>query len=304
MSADDVVLSLQRCLDRLVRRLRLGRAPVPGRRRLLVVQIDGLSQAVLERGLAEGRMPFVRRLLQRGGYRLRPMSVGLPTSTPAFQLAAMYGVRPDIPGFHYHDKRRGTDVYFPRAGDAAEVERLQAAGHRGIVTGGSAYGCVFTGGAVDSLLTFAMLKRPSGAGLLRALSAGLVLGWVVCKSLAISLIEIVRALLALLADPVGAPRGWKLLALKIGVSVWIRELFTLSVARDVYAGAPAIYVNYLDYDIFSHAWGPRHRRALRALRWTARSGTCGARSGACRSIATTSTCSPTTAKLTARPTTA
>jgi hypothetical protein len=271
MSADDVVLSLQRCLDRLVRRLRLGRAPVPGRRRLLVVQIDGLSQAVLERGLAEGRMPFVRRLLQRGGCRLRPMSVGLPTSTPAFQLAAMYGVRPDIPGFHYHDKRRGTDVYFPRAGDAAEVERLQAAGHRGIVTGGSAYGCVFTGGAVDSLLTFAMLKRPSGAGLLRALSAGLVLGWVVCKSLAISLIEIVRALLALLADPVGAPRGWKLLALKIGVSVWIRELFTLSVARDVYAGAPAIYVNYLDYDIFSHAWGPRHRRALRALRAVDRS---------------------------------
>jgi hypothetical protein len=50
------------------------------------------------------------------------------------------------------------------------------------------------------------------------------------------------------------------------VSVWIRELFTLSSARDVYAGAPAIYVNYLDYDIFAHAWGPRHRRALRSLR--------------------------------------
>ncbi len=271
MSADDVVLFLQRWLDRLVRRVRLGRAPVPGRRRLLVVQIDGLSRAVLKRGLAEGRMPFVRRLLQRGGCRLRPMSVGLPTSTPAFQMAAMYGARPDIPGFHYHDKRRRTDVYFPRAGDAAHVEHTQAAGRRGIVTGGSTYGCVFTGGAANSLLTFAMLKRPSGAGVLRALSAALVLGWVVCKSLAISFLEIGRALLALIADPVGAPRGWKLLALKIGVSVWIRELFTLSAARDVYAGTPAIYVNYLDYDIFSHAWGPRHRRALRALRAVDRS---------------------------------
>jgi Type I phosphodiesterase / nucleotide pyrophosphatase len=271
MSADDVVLFLQRWLDRLVRRVRLGRAPVPGRRRLLVVQIDGLSRAVLKRGLAEGRMPFVRRLLQRSGCRLRPMSVGLPTSTPAFQMAAMYGARPDIPGFHYHDKRRRTDVYFPRAGDAAHVEHTQAAGRRGIVTGGSTYGCVFTGGAANSLLTFAMLKRPSGAGVLRALSAALVLGWVVCKSLAISFLEIGRALLALIADPVGAPRGWKLLALKIGVSVWIRELFTLSAARDVYAGTPAIYVNYLDYDIFSHAWGPRHRRALRALRAVDRS---------------------------------
>jgi type I phosphodiesterase/nucleotide pyrophosphatase len=271
MSADDVVLLVQGWLDRLVRRLRLGRAPATGRRRLLVVQIDGLSRAVLERGVAEGRMPFVRRLLQRGGCRLHPMSVGLPTSTPAFQMAAMYGVMPDIPGFHYHDKRGRTDVYFPRAGDAARVEATQARGRLGIVTGGSTYGCVFTGGAANSLLTFAMLKRPSGAGVLGALSAVVVLAWVAVKSFAISVMEIVRALLVLLADPLGAPRGWKLLALKIGVSVWIRQLFTLSTARDIYAGSPAIYVNYLDYDIFAHAWGPRHRRALRALRSVDRS---------------------------------
>jgi hypothetical protein len=266
MSPDDLVLLLQRWLDRLVRRLRLGRAPVPGSQRLLIVQIDGLSRAVLEQSLTEGHMPFLRRRLQRGGCRLHPMSVGLPTSTPAFQMAAMYGVRPDIPGFHYHDKRRRADVYFPRAGDAAFVQETQANGRRGIVTGGSTYGCVFTGGAANSLMTFAMLKRPSGQGVLRALSAFVVLAWVVLKSLAISIGEIVRALLVFVADPVGAPRGWKLLALKVGVSVWIRELFTLSAARDIYAGTPAIYVNYLDYDIFAHAWGPRHRRARRALR--------------------------------------
>lgn len=271
MPLDDLVLSLQRGLDRVVRRVRLGRAPTPGRRRLLIVQIDGLSQSVLQRGLDEGRMPFLRRLLERGGYRLYPMSVGLPTSTPAFQMAAMYGVAPDIPGFHYHDKRRRSDVYFPRAGDAAHVEATQAAGRLGIVTGGSTYGCVFTGGAANSLLTFTMLKRPSAPGLLRALSAGVVLAWVVAKSVAISTGQIGRALLAFVADPVGAPRGWKLLAFKVGVSVWIRELFTLSAARDLYAGAPAVYVNYLDYDIFAHAWGPRHRRALRALRSVDRS---------------------------------
>jgi len=122
VTLDDLVLLFQHWLDRLVRRLRLGRAPSPGRRRLLIVQIDGLSREVLERALKEGRMPFLRRLIERGGHRLHPMSVGLPTSTPAFQMAAMYGVSPDIPGFHYHDKRRRSDVYFPRAGDAAWVE--------------------------------------------------------------------------------------------------------------------------------------------------------------------------------------
>jgi hypothetical protein len=42
MPLDDVVLALQHLVDRLIRRLRLGRAPAAGRRRLLIVQIDGL----------------------------------------------------------------------------------------------------------------------------------------------------------------------------------------------------------------------------------------------------------------------
>ena len=137
MSLDDIFLFLQNAIDRFVRRVRIGAPPARGRRHLLIVQIDGLARSVLDQGLAEGRMPFLRRLLARGAYRLTPMSVGLPSSTPAFQMAAMYGVRPDIPGFHYHDKRRRSDVYFPRAGDAAFVEREQASGRLGIVHGGS-----------------------------------------------------------------------------------------------------------------------------------------------------------------------
>ena len=271
MSFDDLVLSLQNLLDRLVRRLRLGRAPVRGRRRLLIVQIDGLSRSVLEQALAERRMPFLARLLARG-HRSAPMSVGLPTSTAAFQLAAMYGVRPDIPGFHYHDKRRRDDVYFPRGGDAAYVEQEQAGGRRGIVADGSTYGCVFTGGAVNNVFSFAKIKRPTGAGLLRVLSATVVLLWVALKSLVLSAIELLRALLRLTADPVAEMnRGWKWLAIKIGISVWVRELFTLAASRDIYAGVPAIYVNYLDYDVFAHAYGPRHRRALRSLRQVDRS---------------------------------
>src|SRR5437667_9998019 len=267
MALDDLVLGLQRALDRLVRRLRLGAPPVPGRRRLLIVQIDGLSRAVLEQALARGRAPFLGRLLRERGYQMAPMSVGLPTSTPAFQMAAMYGVRPDIPGFHYHDKRRKVDVYFPRGGDAANVEKVQAAGRRGIVGGGGAYGCVFTGGADNNLLTFAMISRPSGRCLLRTLSKSVVLAWVLMKGSLASLIELSRAALRFVADPLSvSPEGWKWLAIKIGISLWLRELFTLAVAHDLYSGIPTIYVNYLDYDIAAHAWGPRHRRALSTLR--------------------------------------
>lgn len=272
MSLDEVVLWLQRSLDRGIRRLRLGPAPPAERRRLLIVQIDGLAHSVLERGLAEGRLPFLGRLLAGQAHRIHSMSVGLPTSTPAFQLAAMYGVRGDIPGFHYHDKRRRADVYFPRGGDAAWVEQTQAGGRAGILEGGSAYGCVFTGGAVNSLFNFAELRRPTGRGVLRAVSGVVVLAWVVIKSLALTALELTRAFLRFLAEPVAeSTRGWKWLALKVGISVWVRQLFTLAVSRDLYRGAPAVYVNYLDYDVFAHAYGPRHRRALRALRQVDRS---------------------------------
>jgi hypothetical protein len=102
---------------------------------------------------------------------------------------------------------------------------------------------------------------------LRVVSAFVVLGWVVVKGVVLSAIELARALLRLVADPVGeGARGWKWLAIKIGLSVWLRELFTLGVSRDLYAGVPAIYVNYLDYDVFAHGFGPRHHRAMRALR--------------------------------------
>jgi len=267
MPLDDLVLGVQHALDRLVRRIRLGPPPAPGRRRLLIVQIDGLSRAVLEEAMARGRAPFLARLLRRRGFLMAPMSVGLPTSTPAFQLAAMYGVRPDIPGFHYHDKRRRTDVYFPRGGDAAHVEYTQAAGRRGIVSGGGTYGCVFTGGALSNLLTFARIKRPTGAGLIRAASKVVVIAWVLAKGTVASSVEVVRALLRMVADPLAPASGsWKWLAIKLGISVWLRELFTLAVAHDIYTGVPTIYVNYLDYDVAGHAWGPRHRRALQALR--------------------------------------
>jgi hypothetical protein len=263
--ADDVVLSLQAGVDRLIRRLRGGAAPLSTHRRLLVVQIDGLSSVALDQGLASNYMPFLARMLERHGYRREPLAVGMPTSTPAFQMAAMYGVRPDIPGFHYYSRERRGDIHFPRPGHAAWVEERQAAGRRGILDGGSAYGCVFTGGAQNDLFSFARLTRPTRRGLVSALSAFVVMGWVLAKNLALTAIEVARAVLRLIANPVG-DQGWRWLTIQLAISVWIRGFFTLAVSRDLYAGVPAVYVNYVDYDVAAHAFGPRSRRALRSLR--------------------------------------
>jgi Type I phosphodiesterase / nucleotide pyrophosphatase len=266
MALGDLFLRAQGVIDRLVRRLRLGRAPTAGRRRLLVVQIDGLSRAVLDQALARGEMPFLRRLLALGGHRLTPMTVGIPTSTPAFQMAMMFGIRPDIPGFHYYDKRRRTDIHFPRAGHAAFVEADQARGRPGILQGGSVYGCVFTGGAVHDFFSFTRLTRPRASGVVRVLSAAVVIAWVAAKSAAMTCNELLRVLGRIARRPSQGRSEWRWFKKHIAICVWTREWFTFAVARDAYDGVPAIYVNYLDHDETGHAFGPRSRQAFQALR--------------------------------------
>ena len=265
---DELVLALQGLVDRIARWARLGPTEGIARRRFLIVQIDGLSREVFEGALHTGAIPNTARLLASRRFLRRPMSVGLPSSTPAFQAAAMYGVKPDIPGFHYYDKRARRDLHFPEPGAADFVETRHAEGRRGILEGGSCYGCVFTGGAENSLLTFARLMKPTRAGLplLRLGLSVVLLGWVTAKCVWLTAVELARFVARLAVHPGSASHdGLRWLGLKIVFSIWLRELFTLSVSADLYRGVPAVYVNFLDYDVFAHAFGPTHRSALRAL---------------------------------------
>ena len=273
-----LVLRGQRLVDRWSRWLRLSpAAESPVARRFLIVQIDGLSRAALDQGLAGGSLRDLASLLGSGRLVRRDLSVGLPSSTPAFQAAIMYGGRPDIPGFHFFDKRAGRELHFPHRGAADFVEERHAEGRPGILEGGSCYGCVFTGGAADALWTFARLGRlaRAGRGVRRALLSSLLLGWVALKCVALTVGTLARfAGRTALSVVSGRPEiRWSMeaLMLDIGVSIWARQLFTLLVSADLYRGVPAIYVNFIDYDVFAHAYGPRDRLAFRALRRVDRS---------------------------------
>ena len=123
---DDLVLRLQAGVDHIARWVRFGGAPPQVGRRFLMVQIDGLSAQVFDQALAAGELRSMGRLLSTGRLRRRDMSVGIPSSTPAFQASIMYGVKADIPGFHFHDKHAGMDLHFPRPGVADLVEHRVA----------------------------------------------------------------------------------------------------------------------------------------------------------------------------------
>ena len=80
--------------------------------------------------------------------------------------------------------------------------------------------------------------------------------------------ELVRTLGRIARRPSRRRAVWRWFKKRVGVSVWTRQWFTFAVARDVYDGVPAIYVNYLDYDEAAHCVRPpewqRLRRASRS----------------------------------------
>ena len=275
MPLDDLVLALQRRLDRLVRRLRLGpRARAPASAGCSIVQIDGLSRAVLEQRAGRGAHAVPARGCSRAaGYRSAPdvgraadLHAGLPDGRDVRRAARTSRASTTT------TSAGGRDVYFPRArrrrprrgapGRRPARHRAPAAAR----TAASSRAAPST-----TCLTFAMLKRPAGAGLLRARRPRvIVLAWVLVKSVVDLGRRDRRARCSrLIADPCRARRaaGSWLVHQDRHVGVDPRALHARRPRATSTRGVPAIYVNYLDYDVFAHAWGPRHRaRAARAAR--------------------------------------
>ncbi len=257
--------------------VRMPPGPASRRARFVVIQICGCSDEILREAVARGRMPALATLLRRGLLELHRVPVGLPTSTPAFQAGVMFGGPVDIPGFEFLDKRTGVYRWFPRPWDAAAVEAAHARRGRGIVRGGRTYGCVFGGGADDTVLTFAHILRPSPlwgrVGFRALLVPFLIVAWLVVRMTVGTVWELLCWLGAMLRS---MSLGLRMPSLRevltrILIGGWLRELFTLGVTADLYAGVPALYVNFVDYDVAAHELGPRHHVALRALQGIDRS---------------------------------
>src|SRR5512142_2172165 len=131
----------------LSRRGHLRPGPLESGRRLLLVQLDGVSRRRLEWAVRNGHMPFLARRLDRGESALSSGRSGAPASTPAFQAGLLYGVAPSVPGFVWFDRRNGRDVRMDRATDAAAVEAALSERNPPLLRGGTSYFSIFSGGA-------------------------------------------------------------------------------------------------------------------------------------------------------------
>lgn len=245
-----------------LRLLRVPKVDADNRRGLVLIQIDGLARAQLEKAVRRGRMPFLRKLLKREGYHLHDVYSGIPSTTAAAQAELFYGVKGAIPAFAYRERDSGRYMKLILPECASRMETHLGDLGQGLCEGGSAYSNMYSGGAAEShfcasgLSPSALWKNASFLGI------ATVILW--------NFASILRLIGLLLAEVVvsvyDAVRGamsrhevrQELLFIfsRVFVSVGLRELIAVQASMDVTRGLPVVHCNFVGYDEQSHRRGP------------------------------------------------
>lgn len=229
---------------------------------LVLIQIDGLSQTQFQRAIAEGRMPFLRKLLSKRGYQTHTFYSGLPSSTPAVQAELFYGVKTAVPAFEFIERRTGRRhaMFLPASANVV-VKRLRQQGN-GLLQGGTAYSNVYSGGAEKARYCAETMDLQS---LLQSVNP--------LKQLFISILYFgkLACLLGYAALELGLAgydffRGvWsgksvlkelKFIPTRLFICIILRELIRLRIKLDVTRGIPVVSANLLGYDEQAHRRGP------------------------------------------------
>jgi endonuclease/exonuclease/phosphatase family metal-dependent hydrolase len=248
-----------------------GTAEQPG---LLLIQIDGLARTQLERAVATGRMPFLKRLRERNGYELHSFYPGLPSTTPAVQAELYYGVRSAVPAFCFVRRQTGvlSTMFTPDC--AKEREAACGAASTGLLSGGSSWSNIYTGGAGQWESHFCIASNGLG-DLWRTKKIRNIFVFILLQLPAaarIAWLLLVETFAAIRSAARGIWRGenpmleLQMIASRVFIGTGLRELITIGAKVDVARGMPVVHVNYVGYDEHAHRRGPGSRFALRSLR--------------------------------------
>jgi len=256
---------------RIVRR-GVAAAPVaPARRRVVLLQIDGLSSRRLRQALARGDMPHLKRWLDSGQGRLRCLTAASEPSTPVFTAGLLYGARGGVPGFAWYDRKLGRQVRMDLAEDVSALERSLTGDRRPLLDGGCSYGTIWPGGAEDAFFNVVLFnygatstgKRVRNAyDRLASTAAGLgIAGRVASRfvlELGVGLWDFVRWCRRIRSTRF----EWRFLYMRLLVSVVMRDVSTQGAILDILRGVPRIFIDYLGYDEYAHRRGPDAELAI------------------------------------------
>ena len=236
------------------------------------IQIDGLAGPILRRGLKEGRMPTLARLLKSGSHRLVGWECEVPSMTTSSQAGILHGTHGDVPAFYWYEKRakRLRSSADPR--DLHAIQKAISNGHGLLADDGVSVSNLFSGDAPRTIMTVGTLLDDDGR--IRAdphdyfgyllnpynLYRGIV------GMLGEAVVEVYQAIRQWATNGQPRIRRLGLFTLHRGAAnVILCDATTWSVIASMYRGHRVIYCDYQGYDEVGHFAGPETRDAVGTL---------------------------------------
>jgi uncharacterized membrane protein YvlD (DUF360 family) len=242
----------------------------PGRK-LVMLEIDGLSYDHLMVALEEGWLPEMQAMIDEEGYVVSRVDCGIPSQTSSCQAGIMFGDNHDIPAFRWYDKTEGRLIVSSR--DARLLNERHSNGE-GLMRGGSSVSNMLNGDAYKSLMTAADLLGPESDEARRR--ADDVYTLMLDPSFLIAtLLRYVGMVGVELWEGFQQRRRneWPRLNrlhgfypfVRAATSVVLRDLGAAFTVMDILRGSPSIYVTWPGYDEVAHHSGPWSRDGFRDL---------------------------------------
>ncbi len=236
---------------------------------VLIVQIDGMPHELLNFSLASGTLPTLSRWVRSGTHEPARWWARLPSTTPASQAGLLHGNNEGIAAFRWYEKELGRLVVTNRPADAALVEERLSNGRGLLADGGVSISNMFSGDAPTCQMVFSRVQS-GGVGPGKAYMRLLASPFTLPRTLVLTVGEMVKELYqghqqrVRGIEPRVSRRG-SYVALRGLTNAILRDLNVALVSDHLMAGAPVIFVDFVDYDEIAHHAGAARPEALDAL---------------------------------------
>jgi uncharacterized membrane protein YvlD (DUF360 family) len=263
----------QRTYDRFVTsriRKMAGSVPstdVPG---VVFIEIDGLSETVLQSAISGGYMPTAERWIASGEYQLRTWEPDLSSQTSASQAGILLGSNEGIPAFRWWDKPSGTLMVSSKMATARALEQQLSSGDGLLAGGGASRWNVFSGDASDCLGTYSQIGRGTTGGQ-RSYFAYLSSPYSLARTTSLFVTDVVREWIEAARQRTAnvqprIHRGFKYSLVRAGTTVLLQEASVFMLTADMYRGVPSVYSTFFAYDEVAHHSGIERIDSLKVLR--------------------------------------
>lgn len=239
--------------------------------KLVILHVDGLSANSLEQAVKDGRMPFVRHLMEEEGYELLPYRCGVPSTTPFAQAGILYGDNTNIPSFRWWDRERKVLVQFGAGSTFEKVADKYFAGCAPLTKDGACIAACYPAGAAQTF-GIAYQDRSYLPQDRRATSAWHVLGPYVANPvhvgdwLWLTLLVSGRAIKDVVEARVqGRHPSRAYVITDVVEEIFVHNLTRYAVQRAMREGLSPIYAGFYSFDEAAHAFGPTDPAAARIL---------------------------------------